>query len=93
MGGADPTPARAESETSLKQYEIRWANLPLAIGRRPVLLVTRTSAYAYLAKNGLRRPALRICRLLALKSVTRRLYVCHRDPLRARDVVIVHAHE
>jgi len=34
----------------LKQYEIRWANLPLPIGRRPVLLLTRTPAYAYLAK-------------------------------------------
>ena len=40
----------SESETGLKQYEIRWANLPLPIGRRPVLLLTRTSAYAYLAK-------------------------------------------
>jgi mRNA interferase MazF len=32
------------------QYEIRWANLPAPIGRRPVLLLTRTSAYQYLAK-------------------------------------------
>ncbi len=34
----------------MKQYEIRWANLPPPIGRRPVLLLTRTPAYAYLAK-------------------------------------------
>lgn len=34
----------------MRQYEIRWANLPLPIGRRPVLLLTRTSAYAYLNK-------------------------------------------
>ena len=34
----------------MKQYEIRWANLPAPIGRRPVLLLTRTSAYAYLNK-------------------------------------------
>jgi mRNA interferase MazF len=34
----------------VKQYEIRWANLPEPIGRRPVLLLTRTSAYQYLAK-------------------------------------------
>jgi mRNA interferase MazF len=34
----------------VKQYEIRWANLPAPIGRRPVLLLTRTSAYQYLAK-------------------------------------------
>ena len=34
----------------MKQYEIRWASLPPPIGRRPVLLLTRTPAYAYLAK-------------------------------------------
>ncbi len=34
----------------MRQYEIRWANLPAPIGRRPVLLLTRTSAYAYLNK-------------------------------------------
>jgi mRNA interferase MazF len=34
----------------MRQYEIRWANLPLPIGRRPVLLLTRTSAYASLNK-------------------------------------------
>jgi mRNA interferase MazF len=34
----------------MRQYEIRWANLPIPIGRRPVLLLTRTSAYAYLNK-------------------------------------------
>jgi mRNA interferase MazF len=32
------------------QYEIRWANLPAPIGRRPVLLLTRTPAYQYLTK-------------------------------------------
>ena len=34
----------------MRQYEIRWANLPEPIGRRPVLLLTRTPAYEYLAK-------------------------------------------
>jgi mRNA interferase MazF len=34
----------------MRQYELRWANLPAPIGRRPVLLLTRTSAYAYLNK-------------------------------------------
>lgn len=34
----------------MKQYEIRWANLPPPIGRRPVLLLTRTAGYAYLNK-------------------------------------------
>lgn len=34
----------------MKQYEIRWATLPSPIGRRPVLLLTRTPAMAYLSK-------------------------------------------
>jgi mRNA interferase MazF len=34
----------------VKQYEIVWANLPEPIGRRPVLLLTRTAAYKYLNK-------------------------------------------
>lgn len=38
------------SAPTVKQYEIRWANLPEPIGRRPVLLLTRTPAYEYLAK-------------------------------------------
>jgi len=32
----------------VKQYEIYWARLPLPIGRRPVLLLSRTPAYEYL---------------------------------------------
>jgi len=34
----------------MKQYEIRWANLPAPIGRRAVLLLTRTAGYSYLNK-------------------------------------------
>jgi mRNA interferase MazF len=34
----------------LRQYELRWAHLPEPIGRRPVLLLTRSAAYAYLNK-------------------------------------------
>lgn len=34
----------------MRQFEIRWANLPMPIGRRPVLLLSRTPAYQYLAK-------------------------------------------
>jgi mRNA interferase MazF len=34
----------------VRQFEIRWADLPEPIGRRPVLLLTRTPAYEYLAK-------------------------------------------
>lgn len=34
----------------MRQYDILWANLPEPIGRRPVLLLTRTTAYSYLNK-------------------------------------------
>jgi len=34
----------------MKQFDIMWADLPDPIGRRPVLLLTRTTAYAYLNK-------------------------------------------
>jgi mRNA interferase MazF len=34
----------------MKQYEIRWAHLPLPVGRRPVLLLTRSEAVHYLNK-------------------------------------------
>jgi mRNA interferase MazF len=34
----------------VKQYEIWWATLPLPVGRRPVLLLSRSGAYAYLNK-------------------------------------------
>ncbi len=34
----------------MKQYEIRWARLPEPVGLRPILLLTRSSAYAYLTK-------------------------------------------
>lgn len=34
----------------MKQYEIWWADLPAPVGRRPVLLLTRSPAYRYLNK-------------------------------------------
>lgn len=34
----------------MTQYEIRWAELPKPIGRRPVLLLSRSQSYAYLNK-------------------------------------------
>jgi len=34
----------------LKQYEIWWVKLPRPVGRRPVLLLSRDSAYSYLNK-------------------------------------------
>lgn len=32
----------------MKQYEIRWTRLPEPIGLRPLLLLSRSQAYAYL---------------------------------------------
>lgn len=32
----------------MKQYEVWWANLPQPVGRRPVLLLARDAAYAFL---------------------------------------------
>lgn len=37
-------------ESGLKQFEIWWAELGGTVGRRPVLLLTRTNAYEYLNK-------------------------------------------
>jgi mRNA interferase MazF len=34
----------------LRQYEVWWASLPAPGGRRPVLLLSRNSAYSYLNK-------------------------------------------
>ncbi len=34
----------------MKQYEIWWADLPQPAGRRPVLLLSRDDAYAFLNK-------------------------------------------
>lgn len=34
----------------VRQYEVWWASLPQPAGRRPVLLLTRVSAYGYLNK-------------------------------------------
>jgi len=34
----------------VRQYEIWWASLPAPVGRRPVLLLSRSSAYAVLNK-------------------------------------------
>lgn len=32
----------------MKQYDVWWADLPEPVGRRPVLLLSREGAYAYL---------------------------------------------
>jgi mRNA interferase MazF len=36
--------------TKLRQYELRWADMPEPLGRRPVLLLSRTAAFEYLNK-------------------------------------------
>lgn len=49
MGGVEGEQDEAGA-SAVKQYEVRWANLPAPIGRRPVLLLTRSAAYEYLSK-------------------------------------------
>jgi mRNA interferase MazF len=34
----------------VRQFEIWWADLPLPVGRRPVLILTRSAALRYLSK-------------------------------------------
>jgi mRNA interferase MazF len=34
----------------VRQYEVWWANLPSPVGRRPVLLLSRDTAYEYLTR-------------------------------------------
>lgn len=45
-----PGAVETGASTLMRQYEIVWADLPGPIGRRPVLLLTRTAAYKYLNK-------------------------------------------
>ncbi len=54
-GGDDAGPGEARARThvaaepvTVKQYEIWWADLPQPVGKRPVLLLSRDAAYAYL---------------------------------------------
>jgi mRNA interferase MazF len=48
--GAEGADDAAQESPTVRQYELRWASLPAPIGRRPVLLLTRTPAFAYLNK-------------------------------------------
>jgi mRNA interferase MazF len=34
----------------MKQFDVWWAELPAPVGRRPVLILTRTAAVQYLSK-------------------------------------------
>ena len=42
--------AREEAATQVKQFELWWAALPEPVGRRPVLLLSRSAAYEYLTR-------------------------------------------
>lgn len=48
MGALDDCGANTPGEEKVRQFELRWANLPRPAGRRPVLLLSRTPAYEYL---------------------------------------------
>jgi mRNA interferase MazF len=48
--GAEGTPSPQARTPAVKQYQVRWAQLPPPVGRRPVLLLSRTAAYQYLNK-------------------------------------------
>lgn len=50
MGALDDCGAKTPGEETVRQFELRWANLPRPAGRRPVLLLSRTPAYEYLQK-------------------------------------------
>jgi mRNA interferase MazF len=47
----DPTPhTKKNTSLSVTQYEIWWVDMPEPVGRRPVLLLSRNSAYRILNK-------------------------------------------
>ena len=50
MGAMDGRRAKVSGKETVRQFEVRWANLPRPAGRRPVLLLSRTSAFEYLQK-------------------------------------------
>ena len=65
----------------MRQYELRWANLPAPIGRRPVLLLTRTPAYAYLNK-------VIVCEVTStVRQIPEEVAVGRREGLRRSSVV------
>ena len=65
----------------MKQYELRWANLLAPIGRRPVLLLTRTPAYAYLNK-------VIVCEVTStVRQIPEEVAVGRREGLRRSSVV------
>ena len=65
----------------MRQYELWWAQLPLPIGRRPVLLLTRTAAYAYLNKVIVAEVT------RTIRGIPQEVEVGRREGLPARSVV------
>ena len=64
----------------MNQYEIRWADLPAPIGRRPVLLLTRTRAYAYLNKVIVAEVT------TTIRGIAQELPLCDKEGLRRESV-------
>lgn len=50
MGTVGGGGAEAAGQEAVRQFEVRWADLPHPAGRRPILLLSRTPAYEYLQK-------------------------------------------
>lgn len=50
MGASTEKKAHDPKEEDVTQYEVWWVDLPRPIGRRPVLLLSRNSAYRVLNK-------------------------------------------
>jgi mRNA interferase MazF len=65
----------------MRQYEIWWANLPVPIGRRPVLLLTRTPAYSYLNKVIVAEVT------STIRGIPEEVSVGRREGLRRRSVI------
>jgi mRNA interferase MazF len=64
----------------MTQYEIRWAHLPEPIGRRPVLLLTRSAGYAYLNKVIVAEVT------TTIRGIPEEVPLSHREGLKRRSV-------
>jgi mRNA-degrading endonuclease toxin of MazEF toxin-antitoxin module len=79
MGG--PSGVEAPQSEAVRQYELWWAQLPAPIGRCPVLLLTRTPAYAYLNKAIVAEVT------RTIRGIPQEIEVGRREGLPARSVV------
>ncbi len=64
----------------MKQYEIWWCALPLPIGKRPVLLLSRTPAMRYLSRITVAEITTHI------RSIPQEVPLSSRDGLRQKSV-------